>query len=56
MKKAKDDKRIQTMCEGVYEGGILNKELRKNQGQELNKKTTDLQGNGYPVPKAQKEE
>lgn len=49
MKKAKDDNPINTIPKGVYEGGIVNKELRKNKNNHLNDMTTDTQGNGYPV-------
>ena len=50
MKKAKDDNPINTIPKGVYEGGAINKELRKNKNNQLNDITTDVQGNGYPVP------
>lgn len=50
MKKAKDDKRLQTIPEGSYEAGAMNRELRKNNSREVNDLTTDAQGNGYPVP------
>lgn len=47
MKKAKDDKRLQTIPEGSYEAGAMNRELRKNNSREVNDLTTDAQGNGY---------
>ena len=34
MKKAKDDKRLQTIPEGSYEAGAMNRELRKNNSRE----------------------
>ena len=56
MKKAKDDKRLQTSPEGVYEAGIINRELRKNKSREADALTTDAQGNGYPVPENKKDD
>ena len=49
MKKAKDDNPINTIPKGVYESGIINKELRKNKNNRINDIATDTQGNGYPV-------
>lgn len=49
MKKAKDDNPINTIPKGVYESGIINKELRKNKNNHKNDISTDAQGNGYPV-------
>lgn len=49
MKKAKDDNPINTIPKGVWESGIINKELRKNKNNHINDITTDAQGNGYPV-------
>lgn len=54
MKKARDDKRLQTIPEGVYEAGAMNRELRKNNSREVNDLTTDAQGNGYPIPENKK--
>ena len=42
MKKAKDDKRLQTIPEGVYEAGIINRELRKNKSREADALTTEM--------------
>ncbi len=49
MKKARDDHKINTIPKGVYESGTINQDLRKNKNENLNSKTTDLQGNGYPI-------
>ncbi len=49
MKKAKGDNPINTIPKGVYEGGVINKEIRKNKNNELNDISTDTQGNGYPT-------
>lgn len=48
MKKARDDKPIQTIPKGAYEAGVINPALRKSK-HDINDITTDLQGNGYPV-------
>lgn len=52
MKKAKGDIPINTIPKGVYEGGVINKEIRKNKNNELNDISTDTQGNGYPTDKS----
>lgn len=48
MKKAKDDKRLQTIPEGSYEAGAMNRELRKNNSREVNDLTTDNHSPGHP--------
>lgn len=48
MKKAKDDKAINTMPKGAYECGKINHELRTNKNSKLSDISTDAQGNGYP--------
>lgn len=49
MKKARGDNPINTIPKGVYESGIINKEIRENKNNHLNDISTDAQGNGYPV-------
>lgn len=54
MKKARDDKRIQTIPKGVYESGEINKELRENKNNQLKDRSMDGQGNGYIPPESSK--
>ncbi len=54
MKKAKGDNPTITMPKGAYECGTANQELRKSKNNTLNDLSTDIQGNGYPVSKAEK--
>lgn len=48
MKKAEKDNPVNAIPKGAYEAGSSNKSLR-NQDQNPNDLTTDIQGNGYPV-------
>lgn len=54
MRDNKDDKRLRTIPEGMYEAGIMNREVRKNKSRGVNDLTTDAQGNGYPVQENKK--
>ena len=49
MKPADKDKPIYTTPKGAWEGGIAS--LRKKTHKNPNTITTDLQGNGYPMPR-----
>lgn len=47
MKKAKDDKRISTIPDGVYEAGVVGHGPSHEKNSHEN--STDAQGNGYPM-------
>lgn len=49
MKITNKDKRIHTIPEGVWEGGIVNDNQHRSKKQHLNEISTDIQGNGYPL-------
>ncbi len=53
MKKARTEKPINTIPKGAYECGITNRQLQEDK-ENLNDKTTDEQGNGYPVDSEKK--
>lgn len=55
MKKARDQKPIHTIPDGVYEGGLLERKLRLEERQETTRKAQDAQGNGYPAPSSEKD-
>ncbi|MCI8918690.1 MAG: hypothetical protein HFH29_07975 [Eubacterium sp.] len=50
MKPTDKDKPIYTTPKGAWEGGIAS--LRKKTHKNPNTITTDLQGNGYPMPRS----
>ena len=49
MKKAKDDKRISTIPDGVYEAGVVGHGPSHEKNSHENTPSTDAQGNGYPM-------
>lgn len=49
MKATDKDKAIYTTPKGAWEGGIINEKKKTSKKQHLNDITTDLQGNGYPI-------
>lgn len=49
MKEAEKDKPVRTIPNGVWEASRPGKEENKSEAQYVNEKTTDAQGNGYPV-------
>lgn len=51
MKTANKDKVIYTTPKGAWEGGVVNERKKPSKKQHLNDISTDLQGNGYPLPK-----
>jgi hypothetical protein len=51
MKTANRDKVIYTTPKGAWEGGVINERKKPSKKQHLNDISTDLQGNGYPLPK-----
>lgn len=52
MKKAKDDKRISTIPDGVYEAGVVGHGPSHDKNSHENTPSTDAQGNGYPMHEA----
>ena len=52
MKKAKDDKRISTIPDGVYEAGVVGHGPSHEKNSQENTPSTDAQGNGYPMYEA----
>lgn len=50
MKAGSRDKRIRTAPKGAWESGVINGKEKRSPDQHLNDISTDLQGNGYPVP------
>lgn len=49
MKAADKDKRIHTIPKGAWESGVINEKKNRSEKQHLNDIATDIQGNGYPV-------
>lgn len=56
MKATDKDKTIHTMPKGVWEGGIVNERKKPSKEQQLDSITTDLQGNGYPIPEKRQQD
>lgn len=52
MKKAKDDKRISTIPDGVYEAGVVGHGQAMIKTAMKIRPSTDAQGNGYPMHEA----
>lgn len=50
MKKARDQKPVRTMPEGVYEGGLPEPPLTQDAARKNEEIAEDFQGNGYPLP------
>ena len=44
------------MPKGVWEGGIVNERKKPSKEQQLDSITTDLQGNGYPIPEKRQQD
>lgn len=53
MKQKQNTKPIQTIPEGAYEGGVSSQPKEPCSCCHENRLSTDLQGNGYPIPCAE---
>lgn len=56
MKSAQKDKVIHTTPKGAWEGGVINDRKKPSKKKHLNDISTDLQGNGYPIFKKNRDD